>query len=128
MTSNFYVFVSNTPFTSYNLNATINQAGVSNYYVPGYSGTPGAINVNRTGRYVRVQLVGTDFLGAGGSARMEHGGKDRMDGYGSSRHATDDRGQERRRVIYPALLAAAAAASASRLTITSVMSSAAGVP
>jgi alpha-L-fucosidase 2 len=45
MTSNFYVFVSNTPFTSYDLTATINQAGVINYHVPGYSGTPGAINV-----------------------------------------------------------------------------------
>jgi RHS repeat-associated protein len=62
MTSNFYVFVSDNPFTSYDLNTTLNQAGVSNFYVPGYSGTPGSINVNRTGRYVRVQLAGTDYL------------------------------------------------------------------
>ncbi len=61
-TSNYYVFVSDNPFTSYDLNTTLNQPGVSNYYVPGYSGTPGTINANRTGRYVRVQLAGTNYL------------------------------------------------------------------
>ncbi len=54
--SNFYVFVSDQPFTSYDLNTTLSQAGVSNYYTAGQGGTPTYINVNRTGRYVRVQL------------------------------------------------------------------------
>jgi hypothetical protein len=29
---------------------------VSNYYVPGIAGLPTALTINRTGRYVRVQL------------------------------------------------------------------------
>jgi RHS repeat-associated protein len=62
MTTNYYVFVSDNPFTSTDLNTTLNQPGVSNYYVPGYSGTPGTVNANRTGRYVRVQLAGTNYL------------------------------------------------------------------
>jgi RHS repeat-associated protein len=62
MTSNFYVFVSDNPFTSTDLNTTLNQAGVSNYYVSGYSGTPGTINANRTGRYVRVQFSAAQYL------------------------------------------------------------------
>jgi hypothetical protein len=60
--TNFYVFVSDTPFTSTDLASTQNQAGVSAYQVTGQAGTPTTINVNRSGRYVRVQLVGTDRL------------------------------------------------------------------
>lgn len=52
----FYVFVSDQPFTSYDLNANLNQSGVSNYYIAGQGGTPSDVSVNRTGRYVRVQL------------------------------------------------------------------------
>jgi RHS repeat-associated protein len=61
MSSNFHVFVSDVPFTSYDLNTTINQAGVYNHLHSGYAG-PGSIPVNRTGRYVRVQLAGTQSL------------------------------------------------------------------
>jgi len=60
--SNFYVLVSDQPFVSTDLNTTINQAGVSNYYTAGQAGAMTTINVNRTGRYVRVQLAGTNFL------------------------------------------------------------------
>lgn len=60
--SNFYVLVSDQPFVSTNLNTTINQAGVSAYYTPGQAGVSHTINVGRTGRYVRVQLAGTNFL------------------------------------------------------------------
>jgi RHS repeat-associated protein len=60
MAQNFYVFVSNNPFTSYDLNTTLNQPGVSNYHGP-YA-NPGVIAVNRTGRYVRVQLDGSQYL------------------------------------------------------------------
>lgn len=61
MTSDFYVFVSDVPFSSYDLNTTVNQAGVFNYRQTTFAG-PASINVNRTGRYVRVQLAGTGSL------------------------------------------------------------------
>jgi RHS repeat-associated protein len=61
MTSNFYVFVSDSPFTSYDLNTTLNQPGVFNYLHSGYAALA-SIPVNRTGRYVRVQLSGTQSL------------------------------------------------------------------
>jgi Domain of unknown function (DUF1929)/F5/8 type C domain/Glyoxal oxidase N-terminus len=60
--SNFYVLVSDQPFVSTNLTTTINQAGVSNYYTPGQAGVSHSIAIGRTGRYVRVQLAGTNFL------------------------------------------------------------------
>ena len=60
--SNFYVLVSDVPFTSMDLTTARNQAGVSGYPVSGTAGRPGTVSVNRSGRYVRVQLVGTDFL------------------------------------------------------------------
>jgi RHS repeat-associated protein len=61
MAQNFYVFVSDNPFTSYDLNTTLNQSGVSGYYYGPYA-NPGVIAVNRTGRYVRVQLAGSQYL------------------------------------------------------------------
>src|SRR5205823_1168920 len=50
--SDFYVFVSDTPFTSGNLAATLAQPGVSSYFTAGPAGTPTTLTVNRTGRYV----------------------------------------------------------------------------
>jgi RHS repeat-associated protein len=60
--TNFYVFVSDVPFTSTNLNTTLNQAGVYSYQATGQCGFPTEVSINRTGRYVRVQLAGTNFL------------------------------------------------------------------
>ena len=60
--TNFYVFVSDVPFTSTDLTATQNQSGVWSSNVPGQGGTPTTLAVNRTGRYVRVQLVGNERL------------------------------------------------------------------
>jgi Carbohydrate binding module (family 6)/F5/8 type C domain len=60
--SNFYVLVSDNPFASTDLTATLNQSGVSNYYTAGQGGTPTTLNINRTGRYVRVQLAGWGIL------------------------------------------------------------------
>ena len=60
--TNFYVFVSDVPFTSTNLTTTINQAGVSSYQTTGQCGFPTEVAVNRTGRYIRVQLAGTNYL------------------------------------------------------------------
>ncbi len=59
---NYYVFVSDEPFTSTDLNTTINQPGVWNAYMAAQAGSPTTIAVNRTGRYVRVQLAGTNYL------------------------------------------------------------------
>ena len=60
--SNFYVFVSDQPFTSTNLSTTLGQPGVSAYYIAGQAGTPSAFQPGRTGRYLRVQLTGTNYL------------------------------------------------------------------
>jgi hypothetical protein len=60
--ADFYVFVSDVPFTSTDLTTTLNQAGVSAYYTAGVASAVTTINVNRTGRYVRIQLSGTNFL------------------------------------------------------------------
>jgi hypothetical protein len=70
MTSDFHVFVSDNPFTSTNLSATQAQSGVNDYPHSGFSGPtatagPTSINVNRTGRYVRVQLSETGSLALG---------------------------------------------------------------
>ena len=58
--SNFYVFVSDEPFTSTDLSATQNQTGVWSSYFSGQAGASTTFTVNRSGRYVRVQLAGND--------------------------------------------------------------------
>ena len=60
--SDYYVLVSDVPFNSTDLNATINQAGVSNYYEAAAASFPTTLPIDRTGRYVRVQLAGFTFL------------------------------------------------------------------
>ncbi|HVH70638.1 MAG TPA: RHS repeat-associated core domain-containing protein, partial [Candidatus Dormibacteraeota bacterium] len=61
-TANFYVLVSDNPFTSTDLTTTLNQAGVSNYWVLGNTASPSTVNINRTGRYVRIQRNDTQYL------------------------------------------------------------------
>ena len=51
--SNFYLFVSDSPFSSTDLTATQNQAGVSSYYTAGQGGFPTAI-----------AATGLDYFGA----------------------------------------------------------------
>jgi hypothetical protein len=60
--SNFYVLVSEDPFTSTDLNATLAQPGVSSFYVSEPAGSPSMVAILRRGRYVRVQLAGTNYL------------------------------------------------------------------
>ena len=60
--SNFYVFVSDTPFTSNTVAGSQSQPGVSTYFVTGQGGVPSTVSANRTGRYVRVQLGNTERL------------------------------------------------------------------
>ena len=54
--SDYYILVSDTPFASTDLNSTIDQSGVDNYYNAGQAGTPSSESIGRTGRYVRIQL------------------------------------------------------------------------
>jgi RHS repeat-associated protein len=60
--SNFYVLVSDNPFSSTDLTTTINQAGVSHYHTAGQAGALTEKAVGRSGRYVRVQLAGDNYL------------------------------------------------------------------
>jgi hypothetical protein len=60
--SNFWIFVSDEPFTSGSLAATQAQAGVSAYHqVPAVEERQSVL-IDRPGRYVRVQLEGTAQL------------------------------------------------------------------
>ncbi len=63
--SNYHILISDVPFTSTNLAATIAQAGVVDIFEAAVAGTPTAVTApaNTTGRYVRIQLEGTSFLG-----------------------------------------------------------------
>lgn len=60
--ANFRMFVSDSPFTSTSLYQTTYQTGVSNYRLSGAVNSSTTFNVNRSGRYVRVQLEGSNFL------------------------------------------------------------------
>ncbi|MHC1785276.1 MAG: discoidin domain-containing protein [Anaerolineaceae bacterium] len=60
--ANVYVLVSDSPINSTNLNSARAQSGVSSFYISGNVGRPSTVNVNRTGRFVRVQLTGRDNL------------------------------------------------------------------
>ncbi|PYI51515.1 polysaccharide lyase family 8 super-sandwich domain-containing protein [Paenibacillus flagellatus] len=60
--SQYYVFVSDRPFESASLADTLRQPDVWSTYESGTAGRPTAIEVGRTGRYVRVQLSGTNPL------------------------------------------------------------------
>jgi len=60
--SDFYVLVSETPFTSNDLNENINRPGVASFHAPTQAGSPTNIPIGRRGRYVRIQLVGTNYL------------------------------------------------------------------
>jgi uncharacterized repeat protein (TIGR01451 family) len=60
--NNFYVFVSDMPFISTNLEIVRAQPNVWSYYHAGPAGPSAEIAVGRTGRYVRVQLSNTNYL------------------------------------------------------------------
>ena len=56
----FWVLVNDVPFSSGNLNAVLEDPGVWTEFRAGIAGASETIDVNRTGRYVRVQLNGGD--------------------------------------------------------------------
>ena len=57
--SDFYVLVSDTPFTSNSLSSNLSNPNVDNFYYGPIAGDPTRIDINGSGRYVRVQLAGT---------------------------------------------------------------------
>lgn len=60
--SNFDVFVSDNPFISDDPAVIANQAGVIRKHTAGEGGRPTTFEIDATGRYVRVQLLGTNYL------------------------------------------------------------------
>ena len=57
------MFVSDTPFSGTTVSASQNQSGVFDHHNIGTAGTTTEIAVNRSGRYVRVQLSDTAVTG-----------------------------------------------------------------
>jgi hypothetical protein len=60
--ANFYVFVSENPFQSTSVQATLQQAGVRTFYFAGPAPTLTSFSVRQSGRYIRVQLTGQNYL------------------------------------------------------------------
>ncbi|MCW3816023.1 discoidin domain-containing protein [Micromonospora sp. DR5-3] len=58
--TDFYVLVSESPFTSGSLETTLQQPGVHAFRHTGTAGSPSRIDVGASGRYVRVQLTSTN--------------------------------------------------------------------
>ncbi|NLU90475.1 discoidin domain-containing protein [Chitinophaga sp. Ak27] len=58
--ANYHIFISSVPFTSNTVAGTQAQAGVQDYFQTATAGTPSAISINNTGRYVRIQLQSTN--------------------------------------------------------------------
>jgi len=59
--TDFWVLVSDQPMPT-GLSAARAQAGVTSYHFPNQSGNTTDVRIRRTGRYVRVQLTGTNYL------------------------------------------------------------------
>jgi hypothetical protein len=59
--SDWYIFVSDVPFTSTTISTTIAQSGVSNYH-KGQATNPTTQTVDRTGRYIRIQAANSTYL------------------------------------------------------------------
>jgi hypothetical protein len=55
----FYVIASPNPFTSADLEATLAQTGVRWFHISADVGSTSTINLNETGRYIRVQRAGS---------------------------------------------------------------------
>ena len=60
--ADFHVFVSDVPFSTTTIAGTLTQTGVTSIPIAGPSGREAQVAVNRSGRYVRVQLTHTEYL------------------------------------------------------------------
>jgi len=54
--SNYYIFISDTPFERETVAGTLAQPGVSAFFQAAQAGSPTTIPIDKPGRYVRVQL------------------------------------------------------------------------
>ena len=61
--TNYYIFVSSVPFASTDLNETINQPGVQSYFQETVAGSPSIIPIQQNGKYVRIQITTSGFIG-----------------------------------------------------------------
>jgi beta-galactosidase len=60
--SNYYIFVSDEPFESFDLNQTLNQSGILSIFQSEYPDPSFTADINRTGRYIRIQLLNSGEL------------------------------------------------------------------
>ncbi len=60
--NNYHVFVSSLPFDSNTISGIQGQSSVSDFHQTVQAGRPTYIHVNRSGRYIRVQLEGSTAL------------------------------------------------------------------
>ncbi len=61
--SEYQVFTSDVPFTSKDIVTTANQSGVGVFFQEATAARPTSVNIGgRIARYVRIQLIGTNFL------------------------------------------------------------------
>ncbi len=60
--NNYYIFISDVPFSSTTINGSLGQAGVGDYLQSTIAGTPSTVAINRTGRYVRLHKNGAGFM------------------------------------------------------------------
>ena len=58
----FVVFVSEVAFESEDIDATFNQPGVVSFPFPGLAQSPSNIEINASGKFIRIQLQGTAFI------------------------------------------------------------------
>ncbi|RQH17285.1 hypothetical protein D5R40_33425, partial [Okeania hirsuta] len=63
--NDYHVLVSDEAFASTDLAGSIAQSGVSDFHDPTHSTGTRRIPVKRSGRYIRVQLSGTNYLHLG---------------------------------------------------------------
>ena len=58
----YYILVSEQPFQSHDLEATLNQAGVHAYFEDGIAGTPSITSTISKGQYLRIQRKGKGVM------------------------------------------------------------------
>lgn len=63
--SSYYLLASDEPFVSTDLSTVLAQTGVSAYHISGTTWTSQPFGLNRSARYLRVQLAGTNYLSLG---------------------------------------------------------------
>ena len=60
--SNYYIFVSDLPFSSTTISGSLGQSGVGDYLQNTVAESPSTVAINRSGRYVRLHKNGAGFM------------------------------------------------------------------